>query len=203
MIFIKDNFLKSPYDLKNYARLKERKWIEDSHMRWPGKRCYEVPELIKKLILNEAVSATNNTNLKIREFDIFFHKINSKDTQSGWTHWDEGYKHAAILYLSETNENDVGTEIYDYYWNTDYPIEVEKFRQVRQKYLQEKNKNFLNRFLFKLVCNKFNKKFDKNSIRINYKFNRFISYESTRLHRPQNLFSSTKEDRLNVIVFFT
>jgi len=203
MIFIKDNFLQNPYDLIKYANSKERRWIEDSDNRWPGKRCYEVPEFIKKIILNEIVTTNNSKDYKIKEFDIFFHKINSKDTLSGWTHWDEGYKHAAILYLSETNENDVGTEIYDYYWNTDYLEEVEKFRGVREKYLKEKNKNFFSRFLFKLVCNKFNKKFDRNSIRINYKFNRFISYESTRLHRAQNFFSSLKKDRLNVIVFFT
>jgi len=202
MIFVKDDFLSEPFELKRYLKDKKRNWYSDNSFSWPGERCYEIPEEIKNKILNTAISITQDKTLSLDQINC--HKISSKDTHIGWTHYDEEYKYAAVLYLSLEIDRNSGTELYNYYWETDYLNKVKEFRRVRKLFLKSGYKNFITRILYKLSCNKFNNFFNKKDIiTIGYKFNRFVLYEAKRLHRPKKILSS-KEDgfRTNIVAFF-
>ena len=65
MIFVKDDFLSEPFELKRYLKDKKRNWYSDNSFSWPGERCYEIPEEIKNKILNTAISITQDKTLSL------------------------------------------------------------------------------------------------------------------------------------------
>lgn len=200
MIIIKDNFFKLPYDIKNHSTNKNRVYFSDNSGRWPGKRCFEVPKIYKDYVLNKTREYFDDKTITFGE--IFFHKISYKEVSCGWCHYDENYRYASIIYLNEGYQKKVGTEIYNYYHQTDYLKKVETFRKKREQYLNLKNKNILNRFLFSVECKNFNKNFDNEKTEVSLKFNRYVAYEATRLHSAQNMFIKNYHDRMNLICFF-
>jgi hypothetical protein len=199
MIIVVDNFLKNPYDIKNHT-IKNNTFFSDKSHRWPGERCFEVPQICSNYLLSKTREYFNDETIKYGE--VFFHKIPSNEVKCGWTHYDENFRYASILYLNETSKQNVGTEIYDYFWNTNYLTEVETFRKIREKYLNIKNKNIIQKFLFSKECEKFNKNFNKTKTTVSLKFNRYVAYEATRLHRAQNMFIGNNQDRINLICFY-
>ena len=200
MIVVVDNFFKNPYDLKNHSLKNDRYYFSDKSKRWPGKRCFEVPEIYQNYLLNKTKEYFKDESIKYGE--VFFHQISSNDIMSGWAHYDEDFRYASIVYLNNTNKTNVGTEIYDYFWNTDYLEKVQKFRITREKYLQKNKPNLLERYIFSEECRKFNKNFAKQKVSIDLKFNRYVAYEATRLHSAQNMFGKMDSGRINLIAFY-
>jgi hypothetical protein len=91
MIIIKNDFLKNPYEVRNFA-LKQKYNTEGNY---PGYRSFQVSDYLKDYILKEAKYHFKDQNLKI--YSAF--QYVTKDFKEGLFDTDNS-KYASIIFLS-------------------------------------------------------------------------------------------------------
>ena len=190
MIIVKDNFLKNPYEYRNFALKNKEKFIQQESGDWPGYR-YEVTDVFPQENIRKLIPDSVTLSLSA------FYWI-GKEWQSGVCHFDRT-KYTSILYLSNNPPNNSGTEIYDH-----NKINLEKYYkgQERSKFYLS-NKNWFEKRKFNQWLKKWNGMWESESPTIvSNKFNRLIIYDSKRIHRAQNYFGSTVNDSRMILISF-
>ena len=185
-----DNFFENPQKIRNIALSCMSDYDEDPNGIWPGKRVSDVPEFIMRESLIKCRQIFNNQNLDI--FDCLFATISNRYGDCGWCHYDSGYaKYSTVVYLNHNPPPNTGTLIYDNYLNYNFLENYwKKFSNKRRNFLLKKNKNFIDKIVFDARVKKFNQKFEHPSVKIENKFNRFIGFDSSLIHRIEKNFGN-------------
>lgn len=189
-MIIVDNFLKDPYEYRNFALKNKDKFITQVNGDWPGYR-YEVTDIFPQEDIKRLIPEPVTLSLSA------FYWI-GKEWQSGVCHFDRT-KYTSILYLSPDAPENSGTEIYDY-----NRIPLDEYYQGQERsrfYLSDKN--YFDKIRFNKWSKKWNKKFGQGQPTIiSNKFNRLMIYDSKRIHRAQNYFGSTIRDSRMILISF-
>lgn len=189
-----DNGIKNVYDVRDRAL--NLTYKKSENFRWPGYRA-KLPEDIEQTY-TRFVSFHLDESLTMKEG--YFQYVSS-EWISGSCHYDQT-KYTSITFLSPEPKRNSGIEIYDKkYYCDKYGKLIDKFDPIKRKYYKS-NKNFFNKFLFKLKLKQYNLSFIKPQI-VENKFNRTFIFDSHRIHRAQNFFGNElKNSRLTLISFF-
>jgi len=190
LILVKDEFLKNPYEYRNFALKNRDKFITQVNGDWPGYR-YEVTDIFPQEDIKRLMPEPVTLSLSA------FYWI-GKEWQSGICHFDRT-KYTSILYLSPEVVKNSGTEIYEY-----NKISLDEYYrgQERSKFYLS-GKNYLDSLKFNRWSKKWNEKFGQGQpIVISNKFNRLMIYDSKRIHRAQNYFGSTIKDSRMILISF-
>ncbi len=190
MILVKDNFLKNPYEYRNFALKNKDKFIVQATGDWPGHR-YEVTERFPQENIRKLIPEPVTLSLSA------FYWI-GKEWQSGVCHFDRT-KYTSILYLSPEPGSTSGTEIYNF-----NKMDLREYYQGNERsefYLSDKN--YFQKRRFNKWLKKWNETLGKDEpIVISNTFNRLMIYDSQRVHRAQNYFGSTIEDSRMILISF-
>lgn len=188
MIFIKDDFLRNPYEVRNFAL--KQKYTTDA--TYPGYRSLNVPEILKECILSEAKNILKDENIKIKSAFQYV----TKNFDEGLFHRDNS-KYASILFMTPSPEKNSGLDICD---QCDI-ILTNKQADVKHNFYAN-TENLWNQYKFFNLKKQINNQFNPIA-KIPNKFNRIIYFNSSLYHRAQNFFgNSIGNSRLTIASFF-
>ena len=128
MILVKDEFLRNPYEYRNFCSENRDKFITQVNGDWLVTR-YEVTDIFPQEDIKRLMPEPVTLSLSA------FYWI-GKRVQSGICHFDRT-KYTSILYLSREVVENSGTEIYDY-----NRISLDEYYQGQERskfYLSDKN----------------------------------------------------------------
>tara|TARA_Y100000592_G_C5447466_1_gene306816 strand:+ start:1035 stop:1643 length:609 start_codon:yes stop_codon:yes gene_type:complete len=201
MIFIFDNFLDDPYQLRNYALKSGLEYREDETSVIPGIRHYDLITRKDKtdtsnIILRKIQQVTGECT---KSTHCGFHLVSAKD-YCGNVHIDIKSKYAAVLFLTPNPKKNSGTRIfnnsYEYKW-----IGEHDFLKKTQQFNNSK-KSWLDRIKYSYHMNKYEKQFGKG-MDVENKFNRLLIYKSPVAHKALHYFGDEfKNSRLTFFAFF-
>lgn len=197
-ITIVDNFFKNPNQVINLSKdLKYHKHENYSGVRSDNILYLNNPSLTNfglffcKKLANEIFFGIKKINIDIR-----FHKNTcyQDDTlNQGWIHSDNGQL-AGLVYLNEKNINPAaGTSIFDKKTNDNFSTnDFESRKKFNFHNLMEEDykKDLINNH------NNF-----VETINISNKFNRFVAYDASLWHRPNNYKLFSNDCRLTLLFF--
>lgn len=202
MIFIFDNFLDDPYQVRNYALKSGLEYREDDRSIIPGIRHYD---------LYTRKDKTNTSNLILRKIQQVtgegtktthcgFHLVSAKN-YCGNVHVDtEEAKYAAVLYLTPNPKKNSGTRIFNSARDYDWIGEHDFFKKTQQ--FNDSKKSWLDRIKYSYHMNKYEKQFGKG-MDVENKFNRLLVYKSSVAHKALHYFGDEfKNSRLTFFGFF-
>ena len=196
-VTILDNFLNNPDTIRNWGL--SLPFESSDSGRWPGKRT-ECLSIVHPLLFNYI-------NLKI--LSLFFenpieYRCNLcfqlvEDYQGeGWIHQDENL-FTFIIYLSEGNEINCGTSLYNLKPDKIYPINSPKDHDnlnLKNSHYQSKTISpEMQKFQSKYLESNYEK-----SIDIKDKYNRLLCFSSELFHKA-NYYSNNSSPRLTLIGF--
>lgn len=188
MIYVKDDFLKNPYDVRNYA-LKQEYITEGIY---PGHRSFNVSEEVKDLILREAKNILKKQNIKC--YAAF--QYSTRDFKEGLFHTDIS-SYAAILFLTPNPPQNCGLELCE---KCDIVIDDHLAKDKHEFY--KNTKSIKNQIKFDRLRRKINNSFSPIA-KIPNKFNRIVIFDSKMHHRAQKFFGDSIENsRLTIASFF-
>lgn len=196
-----DNFYKDPDKIREFALSCEYKKHEGSN--YPGLRTDQI-HLIENEFFNDfcmklfALFYDYDYHLVDWEVETYFQKIEpySNDRKrivnSGWSHLDEGFVFAGVIYLNPDSNPDSGTSLYklkdnEYYNLLDYSLRDKLYAgeevdiQEYERSLEIHNSYFEKTLEFKNV------------------YNRMICYDGW--HKENNFVASETEPRLTQVFF--
>ena len=114
-IIIKNNFFDDPNLVIKYANSLNYFYANKSNYgnEWPGKRTICLSTFNKPMfnyILNKI--CVNYNDIKLKNANVFFHKIKNDTKIENGIHIDNGSDIAGVIYLNEKNDFNTGTTLY-------------------------------------------------------------------------------------------
>jgi len=202
MLFIRDDFFKNPYAVRN-AALKQN-YTSAEGGEWPGHRSM-AHESISDVVVEEVRGVTRNPSLKLEKSSF---QYVTKDYDEGVYHPDYNY-YTCIIYLSLEPPPNSGTSLCFYgdiaedaYKNgKEAESAWEKLESAKFNFYKDP-KNFLNRYNYGRMRRRHNAHFNPVAT-IPNKFNRLILFDGNLYHRAHKFFGTSVEDaRLTLTSFF-
>ena len=115
MIFIRDDFLKNPYEIRSSVLSKKPDLLIDAERIIPGIRYYDpqtgLDDSGVNFLILDIVKKITGENVKVHHSG--FHFLQEKFCEGG-SHHDQNTKYAAVLYLTPNPPSNSGTRIFDH-----------------------------------------------------------------------------------------
>jgi hypothetical protein len=199
MIFVADNFLKNPDEIRIDALKRYSSQSRVKSTNYPGIK-FIIEDPIFKDQLKQGVSKIVNEKVTIVESCFQFV---DKNFVKGIPHDDRERKYTSIIYLNQNPPKNSGTEIFEYcYHNRSILYKDEKFIiSFKESFITKNNKNFIDKFLYSRLIDKILKE-QKYKTVISNMYNRHLIFDSKLTHRAQNYFGEDKNSRLCLVSFF-
>jgi len=192
MIFIIDDFLNNPYEIRNHALSDNLNYIEDYNHLIPGIRSYG-EDSISNIVLRK-INLLTGENLQTKVSG--FHLTTANDC-CGNIHVDAKCLYAAVLYLNLNPPKNSGTRIFNSGYNYNW-IGEEEFINKTKKFRSSKN-NYLSRLKYRFHMKRYEKQFGIG-MDVENKFNRLVVYKSPIAHKALNCFGRDRND--SRLIFF-
>lgn len=188
MIFVKDNFLPNPYEVRSLALTQDY----SSEGTYPGYRSFNVPEETNKYILDEVKLILRKPNLT---FGSGF-QYSTKLFKEGLFHTDIS-SYASIIFLTPNPPQNCGLELCE---KCDIILSDELSKPKHEFY--KNTSSIVNQIKFDRLIKRINNQFSPIA-KIPNKFNRMVLFDSKMHHRAQKFFGNSIENsRLTLASFF-
>lgn len=186
MIFIRDDFLKNPYEVRGSILSKKPDLLMDAERIIPGIRYYDPQTRLDdsgvNFLILDIVKKITGENVNVHHSG--FHFLQEKFCEGG-THHDENTKYAAVLYLTPNPPNNSGTRIFDHKKNYSFKGKEKYLNSVKKFLLSDKNT--IDKFFYKRSLKTYDRQFGKGIDIVN-KFNRLVIYDAHYVHKALNFF---------------